>query len=63
MKHLLDLNDPDEAARILLELETPQAKKIVESARRGEDVVKMEEILRRVRDVSTDQAGRLSRGG
>jgi len=61
VKHLLDLNDPDEAARLLLELDTSQAKKIVESARRGEDMVKMEEILRRVRDVSPDQAGNITR--
>lgn len=62
VQHLLDLNDPDEAARILLELDTPQAKRIVESARRGEDMTKMEEILRRVRDVSPDQAGSIRRG-
>lgn len=62
VQHLLDLNDPNEAARLLLELDTSQAKKIVESARRGEDMVKMEEILRRVRDVSPDQAGNIRRG-
>ncbi len=62
VRHLLDLNDPNEAARLLLELDTSQAKKIVESARRGEDMVKMEEILRRVRDVSPDQAGNIRRG-
>jgi len=61
LQHLLDLNDPDEAARILLELDTPQAKKIVESAKRGEDMVKIEEILRRVRDVAPGQAVELSR--
>ncbi len=59
VKHLLDMNDPDEAARILLELETSQAKKIVESAKRGQDMVKMENILRRVRDVEPRRAGDL----
>jgi len=61
VQHLLDLNDPDEAARLLLELDASQAKKIVESAKRGEDMAKMEEILRRVRDVSPDQAGNITR--
>ncbi len=62
VRHLIDLNDPNEAARVLLELDTSQAKKIVESARRGQDMVKMEEILRRLRDVSPDQAGHIRRG-
>jgi len=60
LQHLLDLNDPNESARILLELDTSQAKKIVESAKRGDDMEKMEVILRRVRDVSPDRAGGLN---
>lgn len=60
LQHLLDMGEPDEAARVLLELETPQAKKIVESAKRGDDMVKMEDILRRVRNVSPRGAEELN---
>ncbi len=63
VRHLLDMDEPDEAARILLELETSKAKKIVESAKRGEDMTKMKIILRRVRDVAPRRAKNLKENG
>lgn len=63
VQHLLDMNDPDQAARILAELKTSQAKKIVQSAKRGDQVKKMEDILQRVRDVAPLQAGKITSEG
>jgi len=60
VQHLLDMEAPDAAARILLELSTDQAKKIVKSAKRGEQIERMEDILRRVRDVAPVQAGKIA---
>ncbi len=51
VQHLLNLPDMDEAARILLELETRKAKKIVEAAKSLAQIHKMQQILQRVRDV------------
>ena len=51
VQHLLNLGDIDEAARILLEMETRKAKKIVESAKSLAQMHKMQKIIQRVRDV------------
>ena len=51
VQHLLGLNDPSEAARMLMSLETDKAKKIVEAAKRGDDLAQMRIILKRMRSV------------
>jgi len=63
VQHLLDMNDPDEAARILLQVDISQAKKIVASAKRGQDMTKMEDIVRRVRDAAPRRAQTLKGQG
>ncbi len=55
VQHLLSLSDPDEAAKILLEMSTGRSKKIVEAAKRGDQMSKMKAILRRIRDVAPDR--------
>lgn len=52
LEHLLALNDMHKAARILMSMETDQAKKIVESARRGEDLARMKVIVQLMQDVT-----------
>jgi hypothetical protein len=63
VQHLLSLGDPDEAAKILLEMSTGRAKKIVEAAKRGDQMSKMKAILRRIRDVAPDRTGELDPNG
>ncbi len=63
VEHLLAMSDPDEAARILLEMATRKAKKIVEVAKRGDQMGKMKVILRRVREVAPDRSQELETGG
>lgn len=52
LEHLLALNDMHKAARILMSMETDQAKKIVESARRGEELARMKVIVQLMQDVT-----------
>lgn len=52
VQHLLSIADVDEAARILIHMETRKAKKIVEAAKRGDQLGKMVAILQRVREVA-----------
>ncbi len=47
LQHLLGVGDADDAARRLMAMDADRAKKIVESAKRGDDLTKMKEILRR----------------
>lgn len=56
VEHLLALPDIDEAAKVLLEIQTRKAKKIVESAKRADQMAKMKLILRRVREVAPDRS-------
>lgn len=56
VEHLLSLGDPDEAARILLAMDTRKAKKIVEAAKRPDQMEQMKSILRCLRDVAPDRA-------
>lgn len=63
VQHLLSLSDPDEAAKILLEMSTGRSKKIVEAAKRGDQMSKMKAILRRIRDVAPDRSGDLDPNG
>lgn len=59
VKHLLGMSDPGEAAKILIALDTDKARKIVEAARRGDDLAKMEAILQRMRDAAPDQSTKI----
>lgn len=59
IQHLLALAEPDDAARILLEMETRKAKKVIEVAKRGEQIEKMKQILKRVREVAPDRSAEL----
>lgn len=52
LEHILALNDPDKAAQMLVAMDTDRAKKIVESAKRGDDLTKMKLILQRMQDVA-----------
>ena len=62
VEHLLGLGDPDEAARILLAMDTRKAKKIVEAAKRPDQMQQMQSILRRLREVAPDRSSELSLG-
>lgn len=53
LEHILGMNDVDRAARILATMDSGRAKKIVESARRGEDLARMKQILERMESLPT----------
>ena len=57
VEHLLNMEDIDDAARVLLEMDTRKSKKIVEAAKGGQELQRMRTILRRVRDVAPDRSG------
>lgn len=59
VQHLLGMNNPQEAAKILIALDTDKAKKIVEAARRGDDLTQMQEILHRLRDAAPSRSAEL----
>lgn len=59
MQHLLASNDLDDAARLLLEMSTRQAKKIVESAKTERQRQQMVTIVQRIREVSPEGPGAL----
>ncbi len=59
VQHLLAVSDPDDAARILLEIDTRKAKKIVEAAKSGDQMETMKLILRRVREVAPQRSAEL----
>jgi len=60
IQHLLSLPDSDEAAKVLTAMDTAKAKKIVESAKRGDDLSRMKTILQRVREVAPTRLADLS---
>lgn len=59
LQNLLGLPEVDEAARILVELETRKAKKIIEAAKSADEAGKMRVILQRVREVAPDRSAEL----
>jgi hypothetical protein len=63
VEHLLSLPDIDEAAFILLQMDTRKARKIVETARTGQQLQKMQVILQRLRDVAPDRSTDFDRLG
>ena len=52
---LLGMENSEEAANILLEMDTHSAKRIVGAARSAEQVTQMRDILRRMRDASPER--------
>ncbi len=56
LQHLLTIPDPDEAAEVLLAVNTRKAKSIIEAAKRSEDLEKMKTILRRMRERATHRS-------
>lgn len=59
VQHLMAIEDPDEAARLLVEMDTRKAKKIVEAAKSGPVMAKMQVTLRRLREVAPDRSNEL----
>ncbi len=59
VEHLLALPDADEASRILLQMDTRKAKKIVEAAKTPGQLSRMKVILQRVREVAPDRSDEL----
>ncbi len=59
VQHMLAMKNPDDAANVLLQIPSKKAKKIVEAAKRGDDLQKMMDILRRVRKVAPARADAL----
>ncbi len=62
LEHLLAMPDPNESARILLEMDTRKAKKIVETAKGGDQMQKMKTVLQRVREVRPERFDDLGSG-
>lgn len=60
--HLLNLPNQDDAARILAQMDTRRGKKLIEAAKRGDDLTRMRIILQRVRDVSPERSDGLEDG-
>ena len=60
--HLLNLPNQDDAARILAQMDTRRGKKLIEAAKRGEDLTRMRIILQRVRDVLPERSDDLEDG-
>jgi hypothetical protein len=54
--HLLSMDNLDEAARVLLSMETRQAKKIVEAAKGGEQMAQMVTVLQKIREVAPERS-------
>jgi len=60
VEHLIALPDPDIAARLLAEMQPRKAKKIVEAAKKGNQLTFMQSIVRRVGEVAPAKDGSLS---
>jgi hypothetical protein len=54
-EHLLSLDSLDDAAAILTQMQTRKAKAIIETAKRGDQMKKMKDILRRVSEASPER--------
>lgn len=51
-QHLLGIQEPEEAAKVLMAMDPRKARKIVEAAKRGDQMDRMMVILQRVREVA-----------
>jgi hypothetical protein len=60
VEHLLAMPEPDDAARVLVQMNTRKARKIVEAAKRGNKMERMKVILQRVREVAPDRSTELA---
>ena len=60
VQHFLALEDVDEAAKMLLEMDTGRAKKIIEAAKRPEELKQMKLILQRVREAAPARSSQLA---
>jgi hypothetical protein len=58
VKHLLS-KDPEEAARVLLALDTRKGKKIIEAAKDGADLATMKIVLQRLKEVAPTRSAEL----
>ncbi len=63
VEHLLGLADVDQAARLLLEMETRKAKKIIEAAKRPDQMESMKIILQRLGEAAPGRSDELTPGG
>jgi len=59
-QHLLGIKEPEEAAKVLMAMEPRKARKIVEAAKRGDQMDRMMVILQRVRDVAPAKSEELN---
>lgn len=59
LRHLLAIPDPDEAAEILLAVNTRKAKSIIEAAKRSDELEKMKTILQLMRDWAPQHSAEL----
>ena len=60
VEHLLAIPGPDDAARVLVQMNTRKAKAIVEAAKRGNKMEKMKVILQRMREVAPERSAELA---
>ena len=60
VEHLLAIPEPDDAARVLVQMNTRKARAIVEAAKRGNKMEKMKVILQRVREVAPERSAELA---
>lgn len=56
----LDTEEPDDAARILMQLDVRKAKKLVEAAKRPEQLEKIKDILARLSEAAPEVSAELS---
>ncbi len=61
--YLLDISDPDEAARIIIEMDARKAKKVIEAAKQPDQIQRMKGILKRLREVAPDKTDELEGTG
>lgn len=59
-QHLLGISEPEEAAKVLMAIEPRKARKIVEAAKRGDQMDRMMVILQRVREVAPAKSEELN---
>lgn len=63
VQHLLGQGDVDEAARLLVEMDTRKAQKIVQAASDPPQLQRMLNILQRLREVAPEKSAELAGGG
>lgn len=60
VEHMLSMPNPDDAARLLMQMDARKAKKIVESAKRPKDMERMKEIMQRLREVAPGKSNEIA---